>query len=100
MNTSYIPMSANRPRKEGKMSKILTYSLAVLLMAAGSSYAKDKKAASSGKGRYMGDKIVKTDAEWKAQLSPEQYEVLRKHGTEKPFQKGRLWDNHEKGTFV
>jgi peptide-methionine (R)-S-oxide reductase len=31
----------------------------------------------------MADKIVKTDAEWKTELSPEQYRVLRQHGTER-----------------
>src|SRR3546814_15679456 len=33
----------------------------------------------------MVEKIVKSDAEWRAQLSPEEYEVARRHGTERAF---------------
>ena len=31
----------------------------------------------------MADKTIKTDAEWRAELTPEQYRVLREHGTER-----------------
>ena len=40
----------------------------------------------------------KTDAEWRAELSPEQYRILREHGTEPAFT-GQYWDNHEAGEY-
>lgn len=40
----------------------------------------------------------KTDAEWQAELSPEQYRILRKKGTEPAFT-GKYWDNKEEGVY-
>ena len=43
-------------------------------------------------------KVIKTDAEWKKILTPEQYEVTRHKGTERPFT-SQLNENHEQGIF-
>lgn len=46
----------------------------------------------------MSEKIVKTDAEWKKQLTPEQFHILREKGTE-PAGTGKYANHHEHGVF-
>lgn len=55
-----------------------------------------KSSADAGKGK--GPAVQKTDAEWRKQLTPQEYEVIRNKGTEAPFT-GAYWNNHRTGTY-
>ena len=49
-------------------------------------------------GKITVSRVIKTDAEWKAQLSPISFEVTRRSGTESPYT-GSNWDLHDHGIF-
>ena len=50
------------------------------------------------KGYVMVEKVVKPEEEWKKVLTPEQFDVARRSGTERAFT-GIYWDHHDRGTY-
>lgn len=46
----------------------------------------------------MAEKVRKSDEEWRQELSPGRYQVLRKKGTERAFT-GEYWNHHEQGVY-
>ena len=82
--------------KRESIGTMVVLAAAIALGIAGLPQAHAAKTA-AGKAPMV-KKITKTDAEWKAQLKPEQYRVLRKEGTEPAFT-GAYWKNHDAGVY-
>jgi len=81
---------------------LLGAALALLASGPGQKATDAGTAWAAGKGaktKIMLEKVVKSDEEWRKVLTPIQYEVLRKAGTERAFT-GEYVDNHEKGIYV
>jgi peptide-methionine (R)-S-oxide reductase len=72
--------------------------IALALVVAGIALAAAPAPAAKGTNEVI-EKIVKPEAEWKKILTPEQYNVLREHGTERAFT-SPLNHNKEKGVYV
>ena len=69
-------------------------------LRAGSKIVKIEEFTDSGqrKGEVKVEKVVKSDNEWRKQLTPEEFEVTRHAGTESAFT-GKYWNNHEHGLY-
>ena len=84
-----------------KFEKMSTMKNLVLLLLVISfqSCQSQNKSETTEKTSAMNTTVKKTDAEWKAQLSEVEYEVLRNKGTERAFT-GEYYDHFEKGKYV
>jgi len=71
-----------------------------LLLAGGATLAAEQiKAYSVEEGKYvMSEKVVKSEADWRRALSPEQFQILRERGTERAYS-GRYHDHHGEGVY-
>lgn len=91
-----------RLRRSHPIPILLGLSLAALVVGCGQSHVMTQPPADSPSGinqtNMTIEKITKSDAEWQKQLTPEQYRVARKHGTERAFT-GQYWNHHEPGTY-
>ena len=79
--------------------QFLAYSLAGLGVAALAPYLKATKAFAVEAANKVVDKLMLSNDEWRKRLTPQQYDILRDEGTERPFTSALL-DEHREGIFA
>jgi peptide-methionine (R)-S-oxide reductase len=86
-----------------KRQLLIVFFISLIVIAAGATMAGifgfGGKPEIERQGKPLGGRVEKSDAEWRAQLTPEQYDVTRRGGTECSFT-GEFWDHHGEGLFV
>jgi len=95
-----------RRRENGLNAKLVWLGPAVFALVAGcgaapaSNPAADSAASTNRHIQVwnMKDRVLKSEEEWRKQLTPEQFRVLRKKGTERAFT-GESWNQHEPGIY-
>ena len=73
----------------------LSIVIALSSLTMGCSQNQNTNKSTNNNSKY---RVMKSEEEWKKELSPTQYHILREKGTERAFT-GALWDNHENGTY-
>jgi peptide-methionine (R)-S-oxide reductase len=77
----------------------LVCAVLVAVVAVAAFGRKSPPAIPEREGKPVGEKVVKSEAEWQKELTPEQFQVTRKKGTERAFT-GQYWDTKTDGVYV
>ncbi len=88
----------SRYQAVGKAVAVAAAILPLLLYGSASGAWPCGAAEATGEANNMSDEVTKSDEEWRCELTPEQYRILRKKGTEQAFT-GEYWDHHEEGVY-